>query len=253
MSKLTNKFLDRMFRRVDSLVWDLVSGTIGIRDSNGIYTFQVLPGESDKPGDPQVTVNPFDQFGVAIPAFAMATTMDNVSIGDIIVNDSGIAGWVVSKAANSVNLINKSGHRTQYSPPKVAVMGTDITLLVVKNLAGALGGDGGLKSFQGSLMPLLMLADDDIDLGSLLPVLMFSQQTGTQNTMSNMLPFMMMSKSHNGSNKDMMMYMMMSGAFNGKDVQGGANPAMLMAMSGMFGGDSGRSTGIPAMPELRRS
>ena len=62
-----DKFMGRMFRKADGVVWDLSSGKLGIRTNEGIAT---LAGEGE---EAQVVVNMFDQFGIEVPAFAQST------------------------------------------------------------------------------------------------------------------------------------------------------------------------------------
>lgn len=87
-----NKLFDRMFRKADGVVWDLMSGKIGIQTDDGIVT---LDGEGD---DAQVNLNLFDDFGFALPAFAQSTPVANVQVGDIIYRGTrNNVAWVISK------------------------------------------------------------------------------------------------------------------------------------------------------------
>lgn len=70
-----NKMMDRMFRKADGVVWDMMTGKIGIKTDAGIATL-------DESG--VVNINMFDDFGVALPAFAQSTPVDQISAGDII-------------------------------------------------------------------------------------------------------------------------------------------------------------------------
>lgn len=230
MANITNKFMNRMFRRIGGLVWDLTSGNLGMKDENGIYTLEVTADSA------QIVVNPFDAFGMDIPAFATSTKLEDVAIGDIIVGDSKILGWVVEKKPASLVLLDKSGMRKQFNPPKVAVLGTDNNVLVVKNLLSVAGGEGGLAGLQGNLLPLLMLGDD-IDMESILPMLLFTQGNGAAaGGMNSMLPLLLMKKGGlgglgggSGSKLDSLLPLMMMGGMGG---QGGMNPMMLLALTG---------------------
>ena len=73
-----NKFMDRMFRKADGVVWDLMSGQIGVQTSEGIVT---LVGEGE---NARVNINLLDEFGIALPAFAQSTPIDQIKVGDII-------------------------------------------------------------------------------------------------------------------------------------------------------------------------
>jgi len=68
-----NAFMNRMFRQVDGVVWDLMTGKLGVQTDEGIITY-----EKDADGEPQINLNLFDQFGVALPALNR-TTHTNIS------------------------------------------------------------------------------------------------------------------------------------------------------------------------------
>lgn len=247
MSNIKTKFLNRMFRKIGDLVWDLSSGKLGIRSPQGIFTL-------DTSGDaPQVVVNPFDAFGFDIPAFALATKIEDIQVGDIVVGDTKILGFVVDKTAASLTLLDQSGMKKNYTPPKVAVLDVGSNVLVVKNLFNLVGGEG-LAGLQGNLMPLLMLGGD-LDLDGILPFLLFSQTSGTgQAGVANLLPLLMLSKTGvGGGDIDPMMLMAMSGGLGGS--AGGMNPMMLAMLLGRDG--EGRKTTIDlplraATPPLTR-
>ena len=64
-NNFAKKMMNRFIRKVDNVVWDLSTGKIGFVNEDG--EILSLEGEGD---DAQISVNPFDQFGVPIPAFA---------------------------------------------------------------------------------------------------------------------------------------------------------------------------------------
>ena len=172
MSNLTNKFMNRVFRRVSGLAWDFMSGKVGVKTANGIYTCEVTEAGG------QVTVNPLDSFSTAIPAFAMQTQKADVQLGDLIVGEEKIIGWVVENQPVAYKVLDHNGHTKTYSPPKVAVSltgaGGDPTVLVVRNLFSLTGGQDGATGLAGNLLPLLMLGKGGKDLEKLLPVLLMS-------------------------------------------------------------------------------
>lgn len=254
---LASKFFNRMFRRVGGVVWDITSGKLGLKDDNGIYTLELTTtGEGAKAKtEAQIVVNPFDAFGIDIPAFATTTKLADVALGDVIVGDSKILGFVVEQKDNSLVLLDQNGMRKQYNPPKVAILGTDNGVLVMKNLMNVAGGESGLQGLQGSLLPLLMMGGD-LDLESILPLMLFSQQSGAGAAagMNSMLPMLMLSKNGglgggSGSKIDPMMLMMMSG-MGGAGGAGGMNPMMMAMMMG--GGDlfSGSDKPTPLSPAI---
>lgn len=253
---LTSKFLNRMFRRVGGVVWDLTTGKLGLKDENGIYTLETTTTGTGAAAvtESQIVVNPFDSFGVDLPAFATTTKLADVAVGDVIVGDSKILGFVVEIKENSLVLLDKSGMRKQYNPPKVAIIGTDNNVLVMKNLLSVAGGDTGLAGLQGNLMPLLMLGGD-LDLESILPFLLFSQQGGgaAAGGMGSLLPLLLMKKGGLGGEGklDPMMLMAMSGGLGGA---AGMNPLMMMALLGdgdILGG--GASSAPVALAPATRS
>jgi len=221
-SNVQKNFLDRMFRRITGLVWEMTTGKLGVQDANGIFTLDITPGE--KPTDAptyRTSVNPFDNFGMAIPAFATQVPHDKVAIGDIVVGDSGILGWVIGKKEVALTLMDKKGITKNYTPPKVAIMGGE-GILIVQNLLNLAGGEAGMQGLQGSLLPLMMImGDDDSSLEKILPFLLFSQTQGVAGAKP-------------AGGMDPMMLMLLSGKL-GKGGSGNIDPMMLMMMSGMGG------------------
>ena len=87
---MNRKFMNRFFRPVDSVVWDMMSGNIGVKNDNGILTCSL--GELSEDGteaiSPEINVNLFDQFGMSVPAFAQSVPVNTISLGDIIYSSS---------------------------------------------------------------------------------------------------------------------------------------------------------------------
>ena len=87
-----DKFMNRLFRKADGVVWDLMTGKVGISTKDGIAT---LSGQGD---DAQIEINMVEQFGMEIPAFAQSTPIEAVNIGDVIYfGSTEKPGWVVEK------------------------------------------------------------------------------------------------------------------------------------------------------------
>jgi hypothetical protein len=198
MNNLFNgdKLMNRFFRRVDGVVWDLMSGKVGVRSKDGIATLDL-----SAPDTPQVVINLFDQFGMELPAFAQSTPVDSVAVGDLIYGASGVLGWVVEKKEKSFRLLKLDGTHTSWSPPKVQMLGLDSGVMVLRSLINMLpGGSAGLGQMQNALLPLLMMSEggNGLDLGNMLPVLLMSQMNPTGdastggNNMGQMLQTMMM-------------------------------------------------------------
>lgn len=199
LGNASNKLMDRFFRRVDGVVWDLMSGRIGVKNADGIVTIEGV-GE-----DAQIVVNMFDQFGMEVPAFAQSTPIASVAVGDLIYGTKAPLGWIVEKTEKAFKLLKADGTRTTWSPPKVQMLGFDSGVMVLRSLVNMLpGGQNGLGQMQGMLLPMMMMGGDGLDLDSMLPMMLFTQMGGAgalggdptaaaqPNAMMNMLPMMMM-------------------------------------------------------------
>lgn len=224
---LNKSFIDRLFRQVDDVVWDLMTGTVGYKANDGITTIELGQLSDDKTEAPeaQVSVNPFDQFGMAVPAFAQSVPAASINLGDMIYSSASnkVMGWVVKKNEKSFKLMKADGTRSDWSPPKVQMMGFDSGVMVLRSLINMLpGGQSGLGGFQSSLMPLMamgMLGDSDgnsdggMDLKQMMPIMLMSQmglglngQTdsgaqGAAGGMASMMPMLMMMNMMGGGNK----------------------------------------------------
>jgi hypothetical protein len=200
MNKMFNgkKLLSRFFRPVDNVVWDLMTGKIGIVGSEGITTIEGT-GE-----DAQTTLNLFDNFGVSIPAFAQGTPTTDVKVSDLIYGARGVLGWVVDRTEKSFTLLKPDGTRTRWTPPKTAMIGFGGDVMVCRSLINILpGGEGGLGNFQNMLLPLMMMGDN-LDLESILPFVLMTQLGATAPTgdgdeaknpfagITNIMPMMLM-------------------------------------------------------------
>jgi ssDNA-binding Zn-finger/Zn-ribbon topoisomerase 1 len=199
MNNMNNKMMDRFFKKVDGVVWDLMSGKVGIQSHDGIST---LEGEGD---DAQVSLNMLDQFGMPVPAFAQSTPVDKVKKGDLIyVNDSP-KGWVIEVKEGDVikfKLMSPSGSSATWTPPKVTMFGLESGVMVLKSLIEMLPeGEDGLSGMQGNLMPLMMMGGDGGDMEKIMPMLLMSQMGGMGGAgagANNMVQMMMMMKMMGG-------------------------------------------------------
>lgn len=242
-----SKFLSRMFRKVDGVVWDLSTNSTGLANSNGIYTLTIE--EPELAADATVaqrrsaetkfgvSVNPIDAFGLPIPAFAQLTKLSDVAIGDLVIGEKTALGWVTKINDRSLQLLDQNGMTKQYTPPKLAVLNQD-GALVVKPLTG-LFGQQGATGFSSALMPLMLAGDGIGELDDILPLLLLTQQQagGEGNAVASALPTILMMKAMKGNSgssgsklESMLLPMIMSGAFGGN--AGGINPMMLLALSG---------------------
>lgn len=204
----SNKLMDRFFRKVDSAVWDLMTGRIGIKTKDGIVTVE---GEGD---DAVISLNMLDQFGIGVPAFAQNTAKGDVRIGDMIFGANGPLGWVTAINEKSFNLLKPDGTHTTWSPQKVQMFGFDSGVMVLRSLMNMLpGGSAGLAGFQGAMLPMLaMMGGDDGDesmLSQMMPMMLMSQMgmmggapadgsAPAANPMAQMMPMMLMMKMMGG-------------------------------------------------------
>lgn len=256
-----------MFRRIGGVVWDVMSGTVGLQTENGIYTASFPEGG----GAPTVSVNPLDNFGLAIPAFATQTPFADVALGEIIVGDQGIIGWVTEKTEAAFKVLDHNGYHKTYQPPKVAIMGSQ-GVLVVRNLFSLTGGAAGAGNFASNLLPLLALGGGDDKLEKMLPLLLMSSTMNNAgaaaapgaaaagNGMANILPFLLLKDgglggltggSGGGTMDKLLPFMLMGGMGGGA---GGMNPMMMAMVLGggdLFGGSTGNASATPALTPVR--
>lgn len=197
------KMIDRFFRRVDDCLWDLMTGRVGIKVSDG--EIATLDGEGD---DAQVVVNPFSEFGIPLPAFAQSTPLEQLKSGDLIYNARRVLGWVVTvpdlaAGGKEFRLLKPDGTRGSWRPPKVQSLGLDLSgAMVLRSLVNTLPG-GGLEGLQGMMLPMMMMGGGDMggSLEKMLPLILMGQ-TGmggvSGNSMGGMLQTMMMMKMMSG-------------------------------------------------------
>ena len=216
-----NKFMDRLFRKADNVVWDLMTGRVGIATDDGIAT---LNGEGD---DAQIEINLMDQFGMAIPAFAQSTPVDAVKAGDIIFfGKRENTGWVISRKEGDTGkgptfeLMKVDGTRSHWKAPKISMLGMESGVMVLRSLMTMLpGGNAGLQGMQGMLMPMLMMGGD-LDLEKMMPMILMSQM-GAQPTVNVDGTTSAATPAFGGNMMQMMMMMaMMKGSSNPFDMFG---------------------------------
>lgn len=201
MGNLGEKMMNRFFRKVDNVVWDMVTGKIGVLSEDGIAS---ISGEGD---DAQIELNLMDQFGMPVPAFAQSTPVDSVAVGDLIYGNGRPKGWVVSvKESKSEGVPKKfkimtpSGTTTTWTPPKVAMLGFDSGVMVLRSLLNMFSDKKeSLGTMQSMLMPMLMMGGDNVDLDTIMPLMLMGQlgMSGDGSDamgMNNMFQMMMMSQ-----------------------------------------------------------
>lgn len=235
-----DKIMNRLFRKADGVVWDMMSGKVGVSTKDGIATFS---GEGD---DAEIEINMFDQFGMEIPAFAQSTPVASVSVGDLIYfGSTEKPGWVIevkygvkptgsttksrSKAAvvaeeDKTNvqfvLMKTDGQRTTWKAPKVKMlgMGTDGVMVIRSLLTMLPGGQAALGGMQNNLMMMMQMSamsgdEGGIDMEAMIPMMLMGQMAGGDSGGgNNFMQAMMMAQMFKGG-----------GMFGGKK-SGGSTP-----------------------------
>ena len=206
---INSKFANSMFRRVDDVAWDMATGSIGVKVSEGIAT---LSGTGD---DAQISINMFDDMGMVIPAFAQSTPVDQIKEGDLIYTNGKPKGWVTAvkiteakdekPASRKFKLMTISGMESSWTPPKIGLLGFETGVMVLRSLFNIMpNGEAGVNNMQNMLMPLMMMNGGDMDFDSIIPFMLMSQQNGGDASGgmfgNNMMQMMMMSKMFGGSN-----------------------------------------------------
>ena len=209
MNGSMEKMMGRMFKRVDSVVWDLMTGKLGVRTKDGeIATFE---GQGD---EASISLNVFEDFGIALPAYAQSTPLDAVKVGDLIYTSGDTPGWITEIKTSAKTKTSEGGKKTfrimrpggtvsSWNPPKVSMFGLEGGVLVVRSLMTMLpGGESGLAGLQSMMMPMMLMGGDDLNLEKMMPMMLMSQMgTGTAagaNPMGQMMQTMMMMKMMGG-------------------------------------------------------
>ena len=206
MSKINfpgaDKFMSRMFRKADGVVWDIMTGKIGVATDEGIATLDV--SEAD---NPRVNINLFDEFGMALPAFAQSTPIDSINVGDIIYRGKrDTISFVIEKKDGKFRVMNVDGTSATWTPPKVSMLGLESGVMVLRSLVNMLpGGQSGVTSMQNMLMPMMLMGGLEGDgIEKMMPFLLMSQMNGGgSGDMSGMMMAMMMSGMMSGDNSPM--------------------------------------------------
>lgn len=246
----SNKFVRRMFRKIDGLVWDITTGKVGLRTEHGIHSVD-LSGDQPIP-----QVNPFEIGVIELPAFATQVPRNAIQKGDLIVGDRDIIGWVVDETLPvALKVMDHNGNTKTYTAPNVTIGlgGTPGGVLVVQNLFNLAGGADQAGGLVANMLPFLLMGDGADKLEGILPFLLMQQTlpgaAGAAGAGAiNPMMLMMMMKNKGGDAGDLfsdpMMMLALSGGLGGG--AGGMNPLMLMALTGkgdsLFGGSSSTSS-----------
>lgn len=220
-NSVMEKFMSRMFRRAEGVVWDLSTGAVGIQTEDGIAT---LNGSGE---DSSIDVNLFDQFSIELPAFAQSTPLADVKVGDMIYfgAQGRNVGWIteriekkptaaqLAKGATSTisfKLLKPNGETTSWKPVNVRMIGFGDTnsggVMVIRSLGNLLSntsGTGSLGGFQSSMMQMMqmqaMMGGDAPDMEAIMPMMLMQQVGGGggNDMLQMMLMMQMMGKGGN--------------------------------------------------------
>lgn len=173
----TSKLTDMMFRKVDNVVYDLMSGAIAIKKDSGLVSYNTKTEELE--------TNPIDNLGFTIPAFAILTPIAQVSEGDLIVSAKGAVGFVTLAVDGKFEVVTTEGFATDYKPQTIKLFGQGASLQVVKSLFNF----GDNKDSAMNPLMLMALMGDGKDMKSMLPFLLMG---GSGLSGGSMNPLMLM-------------------------------------------------------------
>lgn len=163
------KLIDRLFRRADNVVWDLMTGSVGFKTNEGIVTLERAGTGDDETF--QTVINPIDGMGMEVPAFAQQTPLSAVNKGDMILQAKSV-GWVTGVKGASLTLIRPDGSHATFTPPKTQLLDFGSGVMVVRSLLNSLsGGASGLGQMQSMMMPLMMMGGD-LDMEKIMPMML---------------------------------------------------------------------------------
>lgn len=216
---MLQKMMDRMFKKVDGVVYDMTANSIGITKGDSVFTVGQTEG-----GEYELVENLLASLSAPIPAIARSVPLAQVKELDMILSQDGEPfGWVVKVNPKSLSVIKPNGTRTNVVPAKVNLLGQGQTVMVVSSL-----GAGG----QMDPMMIMAMMGEDGDMSDMLPFLMMQ---GGNMDMNAMMPLLMMSKMGKGEGEggsDMMKMMMLQQMMA---AQQGTTPAEPGAQANPFG------------------
>jgi hypothetical protein len=197
METMKDKLLNRMFKKVENVVIDISTNSIGLKKDGSIFT--VIKDDEGY----TLNENIFDQMSVTFPAYAQAVPLEQVKHLDMVLDSKGeIFGWVVDKKPKTLEVMRTTGQITRVSPAKANLLGTGQTIMVITNTFSSMDSQ--------SLQTMMLLSENGDSSNSMLPFLL-SQQGNQQ--MNPMMLAALVSKG-NSSIDPMMLAMMMQSNTN---------------------------------------
>lgn len=174
----TSKLTNLMFRKVDNVVYDIISGNTAIKTSDGFVSFDTNTGE--------LITNPLEALGFELPAFAILTPIADINIGDLIVKDGKAVGFVSIASEGDFEVVRIDGFTGEYKPTSIKMFGQAAGVQVVKSMFN-FGGDS-KDGMSNPLMLMALMGDNNKDMKSMLPFLLLGSSGGT----TGMNPLMLM-------------------------------------------------------------
>lgn len=217
MSNLQSKMMDRMFKKVEGVVVDMTTNSIGLVRDGSVFSVS-----KDEDGDYGLSENLFAEMSMSIPAFAQATPMANVKAGDLVLNAAGQPlGWVIKKTPKQLKVLKPSGQESTLSPAKSNLMGQGQTIMVVNSMMG--------ENLQANMPMLMAMSDDGDAMDKMIPLMLMSQQ-GQAEGAPAMNPMMLMMMANGDGSNDMMKMMAMQQMMGSGGGQAPAMDPMTMMM-----------------------
>lgn len=182
MSTMKDKLLNRMFKKVENVVIDISTNSIGLKKDGSIFTVV-----TDEDGY-TLHENIFDQMSFTFPAFAQAVPIEQVNHLDMVLDSKGeIFGWVIDKKPKTLEVMRTTGQITRVAPAKANLLGAGQTIMVITNTFASMD--------QNSMQLMMLLGDKD---------------NSTNDTSSKMLPFLMMQQAQQNQQMNPMMLALLS-------------------------------------------
>ena len=183
----TSKLTDLMFRQVNNVVYDIMSGATSIKTSDGLVSFDTKTGE--------LVTNPLDSLGFELPAFALLTPIKDISIGDLIVKDGKAVGFVSITSDGDLEVVRIDGFTGEYKPTSIKLFGQAAGIQVVKSLFNMNGTTGDQGLMGNPLMLMMLMGNKNKDMSSMLPFLLLGNGANTSGMNPLMLVALMGDKS----------------------------------------------------------
>lgn len=166
-----NNMRDSFFREIKNAVLDVTTGGFGILTSEGISTYK----------DGQVSVNPIQEMGIQVPAFAVRVAVDTLAEGDIIINGNEVT-FYKGKTDTAYEVVSTSGEVKTMGSISNMFFGKN-TVLAVKNMVAGSG-------MNPMMMAMLMGDGKNFDMKTLALMSMMGGNTGMDSNMLMMMAMM---------------------------------------------------------------